>query len=196
MKIGIFGGTFNPIHFAHLIVAENAREEYNLDKVIFITSGDPPHKMAEVSARDRFNMTRLAIEGNEYFTDDDYEVNREEKSYSLYTLEYLKKKYPRDELYFIIGEDSLRDFPKWYKPEEILKLATLLVFPRHTEGTLKPLIEKTMAMLGGRILPVEAPVIDVSSTYIRERLGDTKTVRYMIHPKVSKYIKEHGLYAK
>ena len=195
MNIGIFGGTFSPIHNAHLVIAETAREQYNLDRVIFITSGDPPHKQADVSANERFNMTRLAIEGNDAFTDDDYEIRSGGKSYTVRTLEYLKEKYPEDKLFFIIGEDSLGDLRKWYEPERILQMASLIVFPRTSESSLKIKIDMAKKIFGGEILPVHSPIIGLSSTYIRNRISDGKTVRYMISDKVREYIKEHNLYA-
>lgn len=195
MKIGIMGGTFNPIHSAHLLIAEMAREQYGLDKVIFMTGGNPPHKTAQTDAAHRFNMTRLAIEGNDYFTDDDYEIKKDGKSYTVETLLYLKEKYPSDKLFFIIGEDSLDDIGKWYEPRKILSLAAVLVFPRHTRGTLKDKIGRARRVFDGEILPIDAPVIDISSTDIRERIGDIKTVKYMLPDKVIDYIKEHNLYA-
>ena len=94
MKIGIMGGTFNPIHNAHLLIAEMAREEYGLDRVIFITDGNPPHKSANVTAKQRFEMTHIAIADNSAFEEDDFEINRSEKSYTVNTLGYLKEKYP------------------------------------------------------------------------------------------------------
>ena len=109
MKIGIMGGTFNPIHNAHLLIAEMAREEYGLDRVIFITDGNPPHKSANVTAKQRFEMTHIAIADNSAFEEDDFEINRSQKSYTVNTLGYLKEKYPNDDLFFIIGEDSLKD---------------------------------------------------------------------------------------
>ena len=110
MKIGIMGGTFNPIHNAHLLIAEMAREEYGLDRVIFITDGNPPHKSANVTAKQRFEMTHIAIADNSAFEEDDFEINRSEKSYTVNTLGYLKEKYPNNDLFFIIGEDSLNEF--------------------------------------------------------------------------------------
>ncbi len=195
MNIGIMGGTFNPIHNAHLLIAEMAREQYGLEKVIFMTGGNPPHKTAQTDALHRFNMTRLAIEDNEYFTDDDYEVKKDGKSYTVETLLYLKEKYPGDKLFFIIGEDSLDDIGKWYEPRKILEMAAILVFPRITRGTLKEKIGMARRVFDGEILPIDAPVIGISSTDIRNRIGDTKTVKYMLPREVIDYIKEHNLYA-
>jgi nicotinate-nucleotide adenylyltransferase len=194
MKTGIMGGTFNPIHNAHLLIAQMAMEEYGLDRVIFMTSGNPPHKNDTMSAQHRLNMTRIAIEGNGDFEDDDFEVNRTEKSYTLHTLEYLKSKYPEDKLFFIIGEDSLEDLPKWYRPNKILDLCTLLVFPRKSQKSLSKMIEGVPAEYRKRILPIHAPVMGFSSTEIRKRITDGKTVRYMIPDGVLEYIKSNHLY--
>ena len=188
------GGTFNPVHNAHLMISELAREEYMLDRVIFITSGNPPHKSAPVSARHRFNMTHLAIEGNDAFYDDDFEINRTEKSYTVHTLEYLKNKYPEDELFFIIGEDSLADLPKWYVPKRILTLANLLVFPRESKESLMATLKEMREKYGKNIFPIDAPVTEISSTDIRDRIRDSKTVRYMIPDNVIRYIEENKLY--
>ncbi|MGN0107665.1 MAG: nicotinate-nucleotide adenylyltransferase [Hominilimicola sp.] len=194
MRIGIMGGTFNPVHNAHLLIAELAREEFKLDRIIFITGGNPPHKNSEVSAVHRFNMTHIAIEGNESFVDDDFEINRTEKSYTVNTLEYLRGKYPCDELFFIIGEDSLEDLPKWYEPQRILDMCTLLVFPRRSHETLAVTLKAMREKFGNNILPISAPIMELSSTDIRNRIRDNKTVKYMIPDKVIEYIKQHNLY--
>lgn len=194
MKIGIMGGTFNPPHNAHLLIAEFAREEYGLDRVIFITGGNPPHKSSETDAIHRFNMTRIAIEGNEHFTDDDFEIKRDTKSYTVHTLAYLKDKYPSCELFFIIGEDSLNDLPKWYKPDEILKLANLLVFARTSGEVLCGAIKLMREKYSANIFPIDSPIIGISSTDIRNRIQTGKTVQYMLPDKVIKYIEENGLY--
>lgn len=194
MKIGIMGGTFNPPHNAHLLIAELAREQYGLDRVIFVTGGNPPHKSGAVNAEHRFNMTRLAIAGNDDFTDDRFEIDRTEKSYTVHTLKYLKDAYPSNELFFIIGEDSLNDFGKWYKPREILGMTSLLVFPRKSMTSLTAAIDAARMEYGGGIYPIDAPVLMLSSTDIRERIKNGKTVRYMMPDRVIEYIKENGLY--
>ena len=190
------GGTFNPLHNAHLLIAEMAMEEYGLDRVIFITGGNPPHKEAGMPSRHRYQMTHIAINGNDAFEDDAFEINRKEKSYSVNTLRYLTEKYPADELFFIIGEDSLSDLTKWYKPEEILSMCTLLVFPRKSKETMREAISKMRGMFGQNIFPINAPIIEISSTDIRNRLKAGKTVRYMIPDCVLEYIKEHKLYGE
>lgn len=196
MKTGIMGGTFNPVHNAHLLIAELAREEFKLERIIFITGGNPPHKSSDVSAVHRFNMTHIAIEGNNGFIDDDFEINRTEKSYTVNTLEYLREKYPMDELFFIIGEDSLEGLPKWYEPEKILEMCTLLVFPRKSHETLMGTLNEMQLKYGNKIFPISAPIIELSSTDIRSRIRDSKTVKYMVPDKVIKYIKQHNLYGE
>lgn len=194
MRTGIMGGTFNPPHNAHLLIAELAKEQYGLDRIIFITSGNPPHKSDFADAEHRFNMTRLAIAGNGAFLDDSFEIDRKEKSYTVHTLEYLKEKYPSDELFFIIGEDSLKDLPKWYMPDEILKLANLLVFARTSNEGLQRTIETMREKYSENIFPIASPIIEISSTDIRQRIKNGKTVRYMVPDAVLEYIKENGLY--
>lgn len=188
------GGTFNPVHNAHLIIAETTREEYKLDRVIFITGGNPPHKTGAINAQMRFVMTHMAIEGNDYFTDDDFEVNRTERSYSVHTLEYLKNKYPEDELFFIIGEDSLNDLEKWYEPERILTMCSILVFPRISRESLNEKIKEMNGKFNGEILPVSAPIMELSSSNVRDRIKNGKTVRYMVPDRVIEYIENNHLY--
>ena len=183
MRTGIMGGTFNPVHNAHLLIAQKAQAQYGLNRIIFITSGNPPHKTAMTDARHRFNMTRLAISDNSSFIDDDFEVNR-------------SKKYPEDELFFIIGEDSLEDLPKWYKPEKILALASVLVFPRKSEKSLLNTISEIKTRFEGDICPIDAPVTDISSTQIRECILNGENVREMLPRKVLGYSEENGLYVR
>lgn len=195
-KLGIMGGTFNPVHNAHLLIAETAREQYGLERVIFVTDGNPPHKHSDISAEKRFYMTHIAISSNEYFEDDNFEVKKTEKSYSVHMLEYLKKKYPDYELFFIIGEDSLRDLPSWYMPEKLLEMCTLLVFPRTSVKSLEAAISDMNKKFGKIILPIASPVIQISSTAVRKRIEQGKSVRYMVPDAVIEYIKENRLYEK
>lgn len=196
MRTGIMGGTFNPVHNAHLLIAEMAMEEYALDRVIFITGGNPPHKTDVISSDHRYQMTHIAISGNGAFEDDDFEIKRKEKSYSVNTLRYLSEKYPCDELFFIIGEDSLEDLPGWYRPEEILTMCALLVFPRKSREVMKREVERMRGVFGENIYPLNAPVIEISSTEIRKRLRDGKSVRYMLPDSVLEYIEKYNLYGE
>lgn len=186
-KIGIMGGTFDPIHFGHLKIASSAKSEYHLDKVIFLTSGNPPHKRDKkiLDAKIRHIMVKRAIAGIDGFEASDYEVNRKEYSYSVNTLKHFKKIMPDDQLFFIIGGDSLRDFHKWYQPEEIIKLCTLLVYDRdggeHTSDFSKP---------------ISGGTIDISSTQIREKLENSEDVSAFVPPKVLGFIERNNIYKK
>ncbi len=186
-KIGIMGGTFDPIHNGHLKMAQAAYSEYHLDKVIFLTSGNPPHKKDRkiLDASIRHIMVKRAISGIKHFEPCDWEVKRKEYSYTLTTLQHFKTVYPDDEIFFIIGGDSLRDFHKWYKPEEILKLCTLLVYDRQ----------------GGKICSAFAEIIhgekiDISSTQIREMVANNEDISGLVPKSVNDFIKRNRLYRK
>lgn len=195
-KIGLMGGTFDPIHIAHTEIAKYARGQYGLDGVIFMTSGNPPHKRNEnvTDARMRLAMTRLAIDGISGFTASDYEVNKAEYSYSVNTLKWLREQYPDAEIYFLIGEDSLDYIDKWYRPKEILKLCAVLVYPRKSMASLKAALAEKQSLLGGDIRIIDAPVYDISSTLIREGIAAGKDVSAMLDGRVYEYIKDHNLY--
>ncbi len=186
-KIGIMGGTFNPIHNGHIKIAQAAKSEYHLDKVIFLTSGNPPHKRDEaiLDAKIRHIMVKRAISGIDGFEPCDYEVNRKEYSYSVNTLKHFKEVMPNDELFFIIGGDSLRDFHKWYQPQEILKLCTLLVYDR-SGGVIDSPFAK----------PICGEKLDVSSTDVREKLKNGEDVSGLIPPAVLEFINKYNIYRK
>lgn len=196
MKIGILGGTFDPIHCAHLITARAALEQHGLDKVYIMTGGMPPHKkdLTVTDARVRHRMAELALEGETELVPFDYEVNKTTYSYTSETLLSLKKEHSDWEIYFIIGEDSLRDIIKWHEPETILKNCVLLVYPRGNENDLDALIDIRRKAFCADIRKVDAALIGISSTEIRRRVSDGKSIRYMVPDKVCEYIKENGLY--
>lgn len=194
-KVGILGGTFDPIHLAHIELARTALREYNLSEVRFMTGGNPPHKREKqiTDARLRHDMVKLALSGEKNLTADDYEVNKTDYCYSAVTLGELGKLHPDWEIYFIIGEDSLRDLPKWYCPLEVCKSCILLVYPRG-DGDLEKLIEKRKSEFSADIRKITAPRIDVSSTLIRKRIRDGKDISGMVCDEVGAYIEEMGLY--
>lgn len=186
-RIGIMGGTFDPIHNGHINMAKSAMQEYHLDKVIFLTSGNPPHKKDKkvLDAKIRHIMVKRAICGIENFEPCDWEVCRKEYSYTLTTLLHFKEVYPESEIFFIIGGDSLRDFWKWYKPEEILKLCTILVYDR-SGGTLKSDFAKV----------IHGEKIDISSTKIREMAASGEDISHLVPQSVDEFIKRNNLYKK
>ncbi len=192
MKIGIMGGTFDPIHNAHITIAKRAKEQFTLNKVIFMPSGNPPHKSEITDKNIRFDMVKLAIKDE--FEISDYEIKKEEFSYTLNTLKHFHTIYPDDELYFIIGEDSLNDIYKWYKPKEILSMCNLLVFPRISKTDTLQKAQEVMMNLGGNIQIIDAPITQISSTQIRAMLKENKNVDNMLPKEVLKYINENNLY--
>jgi nicotinate-nucleotide adenylyltransferase len=189
-KFGIFGGTFNPIHNGHLIIAELAREFLQLERVIFIPSAHPPHKIQEtlISFEHRAAMVRLAIAGN-----DDFDFSGIEKKYSLAytadTLLKLKKLFPNTEFHLIIGSDSLLALNTWKTPELLIRRATLAVFPRanfDAQKAEKRFLDRAV------ILPM--PVVEVSSSWVRTRIEKKETIRYVVPRDVEKYIIKNKLY--
>ena len=173
MRIGILGGTFNPIHNAHVQMARIARDEASLDRVLLMVAADPPHKQVDgaVPAIERYRLTKIALAGEERIVPSDLEIRRGGKSYTLLTLQQLRKENPGAELFLILGSDMLADLPNWYHPEEVLLLAGVLCVPRigrnENDG-------KTAAMLkeryGARITMLSAKADMISSTEIRRRL--------------------------
>ena len=195
-KVGILGGTFDPIHLAHIELARTALREYNLAEVRFMTGGNPPHKREKqiTDARLRHDMVKLALSGEKKLIADDYEVNKADYCYSAVTLGELRKLHPDWEIYFIIGEDSLYDLPKWYKPQEVCKNCILLVYPRGDGGDFAKLIEIRKSEFNADIRKITAPCIDVSSTLIRKRIREGEDIGGMVCDEVRAYIEEMGLY--
>ena len=192
MKIAILGGTFDPPHLGHLILADTVLKELNYDKVLFIPSKIPPHKniSGEVSNEDRLNMLKLSIEDDKRFSFDDYELKSEGISYSIKTLNYLYQNYNIDEkIALIIGADLIKNFHKWKEPEKISELANIVAVNREENDNLdKENIEKY------NIKVIIAPRIDISSTLIRERIKKNKAFRYFLNNKVYDYIISNKLY--
>lgn len=188
LRIGIFGGTFNPIHIGHLHVAQIAQQAKQLDAVYFVPSYLAPDKQFDqkVTPRQRFEMVKLAIVGNPGFRAADIEVKKKEVSYSIETVKYFRKKYPRPhELFFIIGADRINGLPKWQSIDEIL--GTLSFLAVHRPGT------KTVDCP----YPVEflpAPGLEISSTYLRDHTRMGKAVSYLLPESVRRYVKKHRLY--
>lgn len=197
-KIGIMGGTFDPIHYAHLATAEFIRTKYKLDKILFIPSGNPPHKSDRkvLDKQHRYNMVVLSTMTNENFEVSSIEVDRNEKTYTVDTLRALKNIYPDSKIYFITGADAICDIESWKDVEGNFKLATFIAATRPGISLIKSQdkIEKLRDKYNADILTVYVPSLDISSTYIREQLKENKSVRYLIPENVEKYIYEKGLY--
>ena len=198
-KIGIMGGTFDPIHIGHLILAEDAYVELGLDEVLFMPAGHPPHKVlgkGRATNDQRTEMVRRAIEGNDHFSLSLYEMKKEGLSYTYQTLEMLSNNEKGIELYFIMGADSLFEFKTWKEPERIASLCTIVAAgrPGRGEEDLTACIEEVRRDMGARIVRLNTPDIDISSTMLRKRASEGLTIRYYVPDKVAEYIKERGLY--
>ena len=194
-KIGILGGTFDPIHVGHIELARTALREYKLDEVHVMTGGMPPHKRGKITdATVRHEMVKLALSGEEKIVPYDYEVSKTDYSYTAKTLTELKKIHPDWEIYFIIGEDSLFDLPKWYKPEIVVKNCILLVYPRDNNSDFKELIAERKEQYRADIRPITAPIVDISSTDIRNRVKRGENIEKLVPDAVVTFIKEKGLY--
>lgn len=197
-EVGIMGGTFDPIHQAHLIIAEQAFLELGLDKVMFMPSGNPPHKAKRkvTDKETRCEMVKQAISGNPHFELCTYELERKSYSYTAETLQYLKKEYANDNFYLIIGEDSLAYLDEWYKPEIITELCTLAVYRRGKGSAVESEAERIKGLLKADIRLIEAPVIDISSTLIRDNIKKGKSVKYYLPDSVIKIIERERLYVQ
>lgn len=198
LKIGILGGTFNPIHIGHLIISEHIRNNFPLDKVTFIPSGDPPHKDKSelVPASKRLKMTELAIQSNPYFDISDIEINRIGKSYTIDTVNVIKSKLPNDELYFIIGGDILDELESWKDIGDVFNKISFILIGRDglEDEDIYSKIDKYKEKYDAEIHYVKGPQIEVSSTYIRQKAGEGKSIKYLVTEEVEEYIINHGLY--
>lgn len=196
-KIGIMGGTFDPIHYGHLLIAQSAAEKFDLDKILFLPTGMSPHKkVSQVTSPEiRCEMTALAIADNPTFSLSDIEAKSTCVNYTYQTLAKFKKIYPDTQLFFIMGEDSLNDFSSWKNPQEICKLAALLIAVRNNGSSdIHEKILKTRQTYQADIYKLDSPNFDVASRDIREKIRTGKSVQYMIPDAVNIFIQEKGLY--
>jgi nicotinate-nucleotide adenylyltransferase len=199
-KVGILGGTFDPIHTGHLILAESAYEAFSLDYVLIMPNGNPPHKPGQVNAsvEQRTRMAELAVADNPHLKVSDFEKTPQDYHYTYETLEFLTAANPDTDYYFILGADSLVLFDTWMKPQRICDHCRILAATRDRMETQE--LQERMAELkqkyGAQIYPMETPNIDISSNMIRERISMGKSVKYYVPASVEDYIREHGLYGK
>lgn len=202
MKIGIMGGTFDPVHNGHLMIAEYAYRQFSLDEVWFLPNGNPPHKDNPDIAKEtqaRVEMTALAIEDISYFKLNTYESERTEKSYSYQTIQHFQEQYPEHEFYFIIGADSLLKIETWARPDMIIQNVIILAAYRDDMDTPEEMyqqIDYLNQKYSGDIRLLKTPLLDVSSHEIREEIlmGHTKSL--LLPEKVLNYIREKHLYSK
>ena len=197
-KIGIFGGTFNPVHYGHLLIAENACDQFELDHVIFLPTGHTPHKafMGEKMSIHRCHMVEAAIADNPKFSISYREIESTGVNYTYVTLARFHNDYPDCELYFILGADSLFDFDSWRHPEEICKYANILAAVRGNlnAGEVDRQIVYLKEKYHSGFYRLNTPNFSVSSRELRERIMRGTTIRYMLPPQAEQYIRDHALY--
>ena len=200
MKIGVLGGTFDPIHIGHLIVAEEARIKLGLSEVIFLPAGNPRLKKNIViaSQQHRLEMIKLAIKSNPHFKISTVEIERTGPSYSAHSLPLLKKELGDSaDIYFLIGMDALAELYKWKDPERLLEVCRVvgMTRPGYRDLDWSP-IGKVISDASKQIMVLEVPEIGVSSTDIRRRISQGETIRYLVPENVEKYIRQRALYSK
>lgn len=200
MRVGVFGGTFDPVHQGHLILAEQCREQAQLDQVWFVPAPRPPHKEEDFLTRfdQRMEMLSLALAGNPSFAIEDLEKDRDGPSYTVDTLAELHQRHPNDELFLLIGSDTLNDLHLWHQPLRLLSLAGLVVMPR--PGNPVPTVDELRQRLQMpadqelKLVIVQTPIWDISSREIRRRIAAGRTIRYFVPRAVEVYIQEKKLY--
>ena len=199
MKIGIMGGTFDPIHNGHVMLGEYAKNLFALDEIWFMPNGNPPHKMnekIESQTKHRVEMVRRAIEDKEGFVLQLYEVERKDVNYSYLTMEHFRKVYPECEFYFIIGADSLFALENWVHPEKLVKTCVILAAYRDDKNTdeMERQIKYLNQKYGADIRLLKTPSIDISSTEIRQKFKSGLPIQDMVPESVYQYIQEHDLF--
>lgn len=197
-RIGIFGGTFDPIHFGHLHIANGLREKLDLDQIIWVVAGKPPHKRGQIVSEDddRIAMVRLALGNETGDTVSRVEVDRPGPSYTVDTLETLRAALGPAQYYFLMGEDSLRDFPSWRSPQRILELANLGVVGRPGIDTDLAILAEKLPALSGKVHVAALDELPFSSSEIRQRVAAGLPIDDFTAEPVVEYIREHGLYLR
>ncbi|RME44778.1 MAG: nicotinate-nucleotide adenylyltransferase [Chloroflexi bacterium] len=198
VRIGVFGGTFDPPHIGHLVAAEEARVQLGLAQVVFVPAGTPPHKLGEPVSpvTHRVEMITRAVASNPHFLVSLVDVERPGPSFTVDMLRTLRDQWPADtEIYFIMGEDSLEDLPTWHAPEQLLELCRLAVVNRPGYEAHMDELEVIIPGLSQKVDTVAMPLLDVSSTDLRGRVRQGRPLRYYVPAEVEAYIRAHDLYA-
>lgn len=195
-RIGILGGTFDPPHVGHLILGEYAVDALKLAHLLFVPAADPPHKQNESVSPvdDRLAMLELALAGNDRFSISRVDIDRSGPHYSVDMVRIISQAYPDAELYFVMGGDSLRNLPQWHQPEVLIQLCKLAVMQRPGDEVSASMHGQFLPELAQRVVMIDAPLIDISSTHITERLQEGSSVRYLMPDAVLDYIQDNQLY--
>lgn len=196
VRLGVLGGTFDPPHLGHLVLAEQARQQLALERVLWLPAGDPWRKAAQaVSAKEhRLAMVQRAIEGNPAFEIATLELERDGPTYSADTLAALGEAHTGAQLFFLLGADALEDLPHWHDPERLIALATLAVASRGGAGPSAEALDRLLPGLSSRLVWVEMPRLDISATDLRRRAAAGESLRYLAPDAVVAYIQERALY--
>ncbi|WP_369397240.1 nicotinate-nucleotide adenylyltransferase [Syntrophomonas palmitatica] len=197
-SLGIFGGTFDPIHYGHLIAAECARQEFGLERVIFLPAARPPHKNENniLDAGHRLHMVHLAIVGNPAFNLSTLEIERQGPSYTIDSIEYFRSRFPRTEIYFIMGMDSLLIFGSWKEYQRLAGLCRFIVCtrPGYVMDKNNPSLADLPDVLWDNLRALQIPGLDISSSDIRQRVRHGAAIKYLLPSAVEEYIHREGLY--
>lgn len=196
MRLGVLGGTFDPPHYGHLILAEQAREQLALDRVLWVPAADPPHKQGKpiTAVEHRVEMVTFAIAGNPAFQLSSVDISRAGPHYTLDMLHLLREQFQPAELFFLIGEDSLRDIVTWHEPGLIVREARLGVMARPGVDTDLAALEEAVPGLRDAVVWVEAPLVAISGTDIRTRVAAGRSIRYLLPFSVHHHIRQNRLY--
>ncbi|NLE43822.1 MAG: nicotinate-nucleotide adenylyltransferase [Chloroflexi bacterium] len=195
-RLGILGGTFDPPHYGHLVLAENARVQLALDQVLFVLAGQPPHKPDRpiTSVHHRLAMLQAAIEDNPGFVISRVDIERPGPHYTVETLALLHTDYPKADFFFLLGSDSLSEFAHWRDANGILGQTHLAVMQRPGYNPDLSVLTAQVPSLKERLVWVDAPHLDLASTDLRRRVSQRLPMRYLVPPRVEEYVRGHGLY--
>jgi len=199
LRIGIFGGSFDPPHIGHLILAAECAEQLHLHKVLWLVTGNPPHKQDRIliDPEIRAEMVRLSIQENSQFELSRVEMDRPGPHYASDSINFLRVQYPQDKLIYLVGEDSLESLPTWHNPRELIHdIDELGIMSRKNIETDLNKLDNQIPGIRSKAKFIQTPEIDISSTEIRKRVRHGQMYRYFLHPDVNNFIKANGIYQK
>ena len=196
VRLGVFGGTFDPVHIGHLIAAEDARAALSLDEVLFVPAGEPWFKSYRriTPAHHRLAMVRLSVRDNPHFSVSDMEIRREGPSYTIDTLAELRRARPDADLFVILGVDALREIDRWRNPRRLFQMATVVGMARPGASLDPSVLNAAIPGASDRLRLIQSALIDISGTDIRRRVAEGASIRYRVPPAVVQYIRAHNLY--